>query len=1036
MLLAEEHPLPLVDSSSAESPGYVVESNQKEDPEEYEDDETEDGSTLRITSTQELIDVVTAALPSPLLPPLPPPLYIPPPVARDPARAVPKITPMTLGEVNTKVTELAELHEHDTQDLYALLKDAQDSRTRISQRVTMDSQRVDLLMEDSIAHQETILIVDEEAYTHHQVHETHFQIQQGKIEELREDKRRRQAQMGTKGMVGLTRCIEKMESVFQISSCAIENQVKFATCTLLDAALTWWNSQIRSLGPDAYSMTWEIDKYISGLPDNIYGSVKSSKPKTLDETIKLANDFTDQKLCTYAERQTNNKRKADDLSKNNHENSYDVELADGKIVGVNTIMRGCTLNFLNHPFNIDLMPIELGSFDVIIGMDWLRRCYVVVVCDEKLVRVPYGNETLIFHGDEINDEKEYRLTIISCSKAQEYMVKGCQIFLAQIYAKKEEEKSERKQLKDVKGKQEKDKIGTKPDKNEKHGKARQCRRPITIKKERKMKKIQKLEEDLVTYFQNFQNTSESSDDSTNVINAPREPVVVKQDHGVNPPHIDECCCECGDALDGIFCQQCTCKSYGKGAHIGYNCPPKVPIISNPEPCNQTMNNELPQTLPSFDATCYSDKENSVSCVSKPNFVDESSNIFIPPPQPPIYYCEFCGGNAQYGHYCTPQASFINPEPGYSQDFNFPQDIYDFQQQYLCCDQSGGPHETFQCQQNRPAFYDDDDDDDVDYTIAITPVLSIKEPVNSLSIGDKHLDTILAMESDEVIKSSVKDLVLIPSEFEGIPDTMCDVRLVNNPTPLEAKDHFEIVINSNDDISSSDDESLYKENIEYVEASPHDSELVSLEAAEIVIPEVEEIKDDSLQINSGSTTTHSDISLPDYEAFYFDDDHIEEISSGSTTTHSYVSLSEYDSFIFDLANDQFPPTDRSDLTHEELADELAHIISPLEYDCFYIRNFPDPVELMSILNSEIRENLSSTTCVNLPIEDDHSPLCHMLYGSFLLILRIPLFLLIFTHSGIKILSLTQASPLIVFIHLSQVYLIGVELSRNSILTVVT
>nr|GFD21388.1 reverse transcriptase domain-containing protein [Tanacetum cinerariifolium] len=119
------------------------------------------------------------------------------------------------------------------------------------------------------------------------------------------------------------------------------------------------------------------------------------------------------------------------------ENSYDVELADGKIVGVNTIMRGCTLNFLNHPFNIDLMPIELGSFDVIIGMDWLRRCYVVVVCDEKLVRVPYGNETLIFHGDEINDEKEYRLTIISCSKAQEYMVKGCQIFLAQIYAKKE-----------------------------------------------------------------------------------------------------------------------------------------------------------------------------------------------------------------------------------------------------------------------------------------------------------------------------------------------------------------------------------------------------------------------------------------------------------------------------------------------------------------------------------------------------------------------------------------------------------------------
>nr|GFC65667.1 hypothetical protein [Tanacetum cinerariifolium] len=76
--------------------------------------------------------------------------------------------------------------------------------------------------------------------------------------------------------------------------------------------------------------------------------------------------------------------------------------------------------------------------------------------------------------------------------------------------------------------------------------------------------------------------------------------------------------------------------------------------------------------------------------------------------------------------------------------------------------------------------------------------------------------------------------------------MCDVHLDNNHTPLEAKDHVEIVINSNDDISSSDDDSLHEENIEYVEASPHDSELVSLEAAEIVIPEVEEIEDDNLR----------------------------------------------------------------------------------------------------------------------------------------------------------------------------------------------
>ncbi|GKA82764.1 putative reverse transcriptase domain-containing protein [Tanacetum coccineum] len=95
------------------------------------------------------------------------------------------------------------------------------------------------------------------------------------------------------------------------------------------------------------------------------------------------------------------------------------------------------------------MPVELGSFDVIIGMDWLRRCHAVIVCDEKLVRVPYGNETLTFRDNRSSNGRESQLTVISCSKAQEYMAKGCQVFLAQIYAKKEEDKSEGKQLKDV-----------------------------------------------------------------------------------------------------------------------------------------------------------------------------------------------------------------------------------------------------------------------------------------------------------------------------------------------------------------------------------------------------------------------------------------------------------------------------------------------------------------------------------------------------------------------------------------------------------
>ncbi|GKD26436.1 hypothetical protein Tco_1232650 [Tanacetum coccineum] len=214
----------------------------------------------------------------------------------------------------------------------------------------------------------------------------------------------------------------------------------------------------------------------------------------------------------------------------------------------------------------------------------------------------------------------------------------------------------------------------------------------------------------------------------------------------------------------------------------------------------------------------------------------------------------------------------------------------------------------------PICYDDGDD----YTIAITPVLPTKEPVNSLSMGDEHLDTILATELDEVIKSSVKNLVPIPSKSVGIPDSVCDVPLCSNPTPLEAfKEHSETIIDSNNDYSLREDDSY--ENIDYVEASPPDTEIVSLEVVKIVIPEVGGIDNDILQTikddilrekllnvnllianiealkdipapssnnSSGSTTTRSDYSLSDYEAFY--DDHIEEKNSGSTTTHADFS----------------------------------------------------------------------------------------------------------------------------------------------------
>ncbi|GKB71181.1 putative reverse transcriptase domain-containing protein [Tanacetum coccineum] len=98
---------------------------------------------------------------------------------------------------------------------------------------------------------------------------------------------------------------------------------------------------------------------------------------------------------------------------------------------------------------MDLMPVEMGSFDVIIGMDWLSKYHVVIVCDEKLVRVPFGNKILTFHGDGSNNGHESRLNIISCTKTQKYLLKGCPIFLAHVTTKKAEDKSKEKRLEDV-----------------------------------------------------------------------------------------------------------------------------------------------------------------------------------------------------------------------------------------------------------------------------------------------------------------------------------------------------------------------------------------------------------------------------------------------------------------------------------------------------------------------------------------------------------------------------------------------------------
>ncbi|GJY21685.1 hypothetical protein Tco_0394251 [Tanacetum coccineum] len=234
----------------------------------------------------------------------------------------------------------------------------------------------------------------------------------------------------------------------------------------------------------------------------------------------------------------------------------------------------------------------------------------------------------------------------------------------------------------------------------------------------------------------------------------------------------------------------------------------------------------------------------------------------------------------------------------------------------------------------PICYDDDED----YTIAITPVLLTEEPVDSLIMEDEHLDTIPATESDEVIKSSVENLVPIPSESEGISDDTCDVPVGEDSFTFDAlSDHSEILSDSNDDGTSSDDDSY--EDIEYVEASPPDLEIVSLEEVNDVDQKKEEfdlenilqiqdviLREKLLNINrlianieslndnntprcvlkftspfpipdsnsffekSDTSLSYSDNSLPEFESF---SDHTEETSSGSTTTHANNSLPEYD-----------------------------------------------------------------------------------------------------------------------------------------------
>ncbi|GKE28586.1 putative reverse transcriptase domain-containing protein [Tanacetum coccineum] len=115
---------------------------------------------------------------------------------------------------------------------------------------------------------------------------------------------------------------------------------------------------------------------------------------------------------------------------------YDIEMADRNLVSINTIIQGAILTLLNQPFKIDLMSIKLGSFDIVIGMDWLSKYHARITCDEKVVHIPIDGETLIIRGDR----SKTRLNLISCIKTERYISRGCQVFIAQIMEKKLDEK--------------------------------------------------------------------------------------------------------------------------------------------------------------------------------------------------------------------------------------------------------------------------------------------------------------------------------------------------------------------------------------------------------------------------------------------------------------------------------------------------------------------------------------------------------------------------------------------------------------------
>ncbi|GJZ44989.1 hypothetical protein Tco_0592585 [Tanacetum coccineum] len=383
--------------------------------------------------------------------------------------------------------------------------------------------------------------------------------------------------------------------------------------------------------------------------------------------------------------------------------------------------------------------------------------------------------------------------------------------------------------------------------------------------------------------------------------------------------IDHCFHECGDSLDGIFCRQCTCKSCGKGAHYGYNCPPRVPIISNPEPCkNQTIDEPL-QNLQSLQQQCLLGTCQRCGCneyngvcfyckvgngtqinISTPYFSNDSPSVANHPPQPQYvpHSRELCGNDYHYSYDCPPQVqSVYNQDLCFNQNFDyFPQTSPSLPQQYLCCENCGGPHETYQCQPMNEDYYHEQnscyDYNSFGFDQFPPPQYTVNYPIFNSQNELLNSQNELLNSSNKLMEQMTTICYLVGQDIQKKEE---EKRIAEEQAARDRS--WKIPICYDDD------------------------------------------EDNTIAITPVFYHRGTDNSL--------------KRSSGQYHYSCFIFL-QYDSLSLNLTNDQFPPADRSDLNHEEFADELTHIMSLPELECFKFKIESDPGDLTSI-DLGIRKN---------------------------------------------------------------------------------